>query len=257
MRLFRQCVRLPLIALHILVAMILTLTLVRRPDAQGLPGMRARRLAQFWYRVFCRLIGVHVHVHGMPASGVFLGVSNHVSWLDIPVLGTHQSAGFLSKAEVAGWPVIGWLAGRNGTIFIERGAQGAAGQVKETIRTSLSHGGSVHIFPEGTTTRGETVAHFHSRLFLAALEAGCPVQPVTLIYRPIGGRPSPAAFVDDARFLPHALRLLGEARLDVDLIFLPPIECPEHCNSRALARAAQQAVAEALTVSAQSLSPEV
>lgn len=241
MKTFRCIYRLIPLVLHLFIAVILTL-LLGRPNEAGMPDQRFRRVIQWWYRVFCRLFGVRIHVRGQPSDGPVLSVSNHISWLDIPVLGAYAPVGFLSKSEVRRWPLIGWLSGRNGTLFIHRGVNGAASQVSDQMAGHLGGGHSVHVFPEGTTTLGKEVRRFHPRLFQAAQSAGCPVQPVSIRYLPPVD--DAAAFVDNQNFLTHALRLLAMPRVDVALSFMPPIPV-DGTDRRGLSRAAEEAVREA------------
>ncbi|WP_238375797.1 lysophospholipid acyltransferase family protein [Ectothiorhodospira magna] len=227
--------------IHLLLAVILTL-LLGRPNQAGMPDQRFRRVLQWWYRIFCRLFGVRIHVRGQPSAGPVLSVSNHISWLDVPVLGAYAPVGFLSKSEVRRWPLIGWLSGRNGTVFIRRGATGAASQVSDQMAGHLRDGHSVHVFPEGMTTPGTEVRRFHPRLFQAAQSAGCPVQPVSIRYLPPADHAAP--FVDNQNFLTHALSLLTMPRVDVVLSFLPPIPV-EGRDRRSVSRATEEVVREA------------
>jgi 1-acyl-sn-glycerol-3-phosphate acyltransferase len=253
MRLIRRLYRILLLLPHVLLGVLITLAL-GRPDESGLPRPRFRRAILLWYRIFCWIVGLRIHVQGEPTSQTVLSVSNHVSWLDIPVLGAYVPAGFLSKSEVRHWPVIGWLAQRNGTVFIRRGEHGAANQVTDQMADHLKAGGSVHVFPEGTTTRGESVRRFHYRLFSAAQLARCPVQPVGLYYRPRDdGSESPAPFVGNDTLVPHTWRVLAEPHLDVDLVFKPPIPV-EDVDRRTLARTAEQGVAEVVAAGQEALS---
>lgn len=189
-----------------------------------------------WHRRALALIGVEVRIHGAPATGPTLFVSNHVSWLDIGTLSTIVDAGFIGKHELARWPVLGFLIRRGGTIFIERGGRGAAANAAVEMTRRLERGERVAVFPEGTTTDGSHVRRFHPRLFEPAQRTGVPIQPVALIYD------SPdAAFVDDKPFLRHLWRILAQPRIGVDVWLLPPIE-PAGRDRRALAREAQAAI---------------
>lgn len=193
-----------------------------------------------WHRRTLELIGVDVRIHGVPAAGPTLFVSNHVSWLDIGTLSTVVDAGFIGKHELARWPVLGFLIRRGGTIFIERGGPGAADNVADEMTRRLARGERVAVFPEGTTTDGTRLRRFHPRLFEPARRTGVPVQPVALAYD------SPcAAFVDDEPFLRHLWRVLAQPRIGVDVWLLPPIE-PDGRDRRALAAAAQAAIGDAL-----------
>src|SRR3546814_6893516 len=85
--------------------------------------------------------------------------------------------GFVAKREIAGWPLVGWLASRGETIFHQRGSTESLGGVLQVMLARLRSGHSVGVFPEGRTGHGDEVGPFHARIFLAAVEAGAPVPP--------------------------------------------------------------------------------
>ncbi|MHB1513358.1 MULTISPECIES: lysophospholipid acyltransferase family protein [Acidiferrobacter] len=88
----------------------------------------------------------------------------------------------MAKSEIEGWPVLGWLARQAGTFYIKRGDRKASAAVATRMTEAFVRDQSVLLFPEGTSTDGRQVRPFHARLFAAAIEAGCPVQPVVLRY---------------------------------------------------------------------------
>ena len=236
MGLLRILYRIPLLLAHIAwaLAFIATFALLgRRPPAA---------LVSHWHRWACRVLGVRVRVEGTLAPMPALLVANHVSWLDIPVLGGIAPVAFLSKAEVRQWPVIGWLATGAGTLYIERGRHHAAA-VAATMAARLAEGGGVLFFPEGTTTEGRRVRRFLWPLFRVAVETGAPVQPVALRYLESGRLSRHAPFVGDANFLTHGLKILTLPGLEAQVKLLPPIRGD---HARDLAVAAQAAVASAL-----------
>ncbi len=204
---------------------------------------RGKQRISLWHRQVCRALGVEVAVHGTPQPGV-LYVCNHISWLDIPVLGG-QLAGvrFLSKREVRAWPLIGWLAHRAGTLFVERGK--SEGSI-ELITEALRAGHSVLIFPEGTTTNGLDVRRFHPRLLQAAFEAQACIQPIALRYLNAAGTPEPAvAYIDEDSFTDTLRRIVAVRGLRAELHFLPPLE-PHTLPRRALAERAHAVIRQAL-----------
>jgi lyso-ornithine lipid O-acyltransferase len=180
-------------------------------------------LAQSWHRRLLKILGLRLRVEGAPLRGAHITASNHVSWLDIPVLGALEPTRFISKSEVRDWPVAGTFAVACGTFFIRRGKGGAA-PLLEKLVPHLKASGSVVLFPEGTTTDGTLVRPFHSRLFAAAIEARRPVQPVTLQYNlsPDGERIAP--FIGDDSLVNHVLRLLQVRELEVQVRYGPPIQ---------------------------------
>lgn len=144
---------------------------------------------------------------GEPQKGGCLQVSNHISWLDIPVLASINNPRFLSKAEVRQWPLIGWLAHRSGTLFIQRGNAKATQDVSQSLSSSLENGDTILIFPEGTTTDGESIRRFHPRLFSTAIETETNVQPIMIRY--------PA--IDDAQKTNQIVPYIGDQSLGDNL----------------------------------------
>jgi 1-acyl-sn-glycerol-3-phosphate acyltransferase len=125
--------------------------------------------------------------------------------------------------EISNWPVIGWLAARGETIFHHRGSTESLGGVLHEMLSRLRQGRSVGVFPEGGTRGGEGIGPFHARIFLAAVEAGVPVQPVALRYGEHGNAQKVVAFAPGEHFLGNFLRLLGEPARIAEVHFLEPI----------------------------------
>lgn len=200
---------------------------------------------RWWHRRFCRILALDIRVHGVAAEGHALWASNHISWLDISVLGAKFPVYFLSKAEVAKWPVVGWLARVAGTLFIQRGA-GDAGQVTGQLADHLRAGRNVLFFPEGTTTDGHKLKRFFHKLFSAATSTGLPVQPVLICYRDQDDALHPhAPFVGDDTFLSHAMEILKGDRIVVDILVLP-LEPVAGRDARTLSRELEAKMALAL-----------
>ncbi len=173
-----------------------------------------------WQREALAILGVRVRVHGRRVDGPTLFVANHVSWIDIGAMLMAVDAGFVGKAELRDWPLLGFLVVRGGTIFIQRGARDAAASAAEEIARRLARGDSAAVFPEGTTSRGGShMRRFHPRIFEGARRVGARVQPIAIVYdNPV------AAFVDDQAFWTHVWRVLGEPVIHVDLYLLEPVE---------------------------------
>lgn len=204
-----------------------------------------RPVIRWWHRRFCNILNLDIRVHGTPVQGHAMWVSNHVSWMDIPVLGARFPVYFLSKAEVAEWPVVGWLARVAGTLFIRRGS-GDAGQVGTQLAGHLRAGRNVLFFPEGTTTDGHRLKRFFHKLFSAAVLADVPIQPVLVCYRDEDDALHPhAPFVGDDEFLSHATDILRGGRIRVDVLVLPP-EPVNGRDARTLARDVEGLMAQAL-----------
>ena len=162
-------------------------------------------------------------------------VANHISWLDIFCIAAVCPTHFLAKQEVAAWPLFGWLSRRAGTAFIRRGGERGAAEATEQLVWRLRRGERVLVFPEGTSTAGESVRRFYPRLFQAALLARCPVQAIALRYPRPGGINRAVPFVGDDKLLPHLWRLLGEPAVDVLLCF-GTVHAPPYCSRDRLAR---------------------
>lgn len=200
---------------------------------------------RWWHRRFCNILNLDIRVHGEALEGHAMWVSNHVSWLDIPVLGSNFPVYFLSKAEVANWPVVGWLARVAGTLFIKRGS-GDAGQVMTQLATHLTDGRNVLFFPEGTTTDGHRIKRFFHKLFSAAVQADVPIQPVVVCYRDEEDGLHPhAPFVGDDEFLSHATDILRGGRITVDILVLP-LQPLNGRDPRTLAKEIEAQMSEAL-----------
>lgn len=139
------------------------------------------RYVQHFCRRLCQVFNIDVRVHGTIPRDPALWVSNHISWLDIAVLGSGARIFFLAKAEIENWPVIGKLAKGGGTLFIKRGS-GDSVRIKEHITDFLKQDIPVLFFPEATTTDGSRVKKIHGRILGAAIDAQRPVQICLICY---------------------------------------------------------------------------
>ncbi len=189
-------------------------------------------LAAHWFRVMIRLIGLRVHVSGQAADAPVLLVGNHISWLDILVVGSQAHTLFVSKADVKGWPVVNLMTRAGRTLYIERGAHGTA-DLRQQMQGRFDQGYRVLIFPEGTTTNGETTRRFQPRLFAVAIDHQIPVQVFALHYRQAS-----AAYIDDLSLLDVLWNCTAEKAVDVHLRFGPVLQ---QCERRdQYAQAAQE-----------------
>ncbi|MCW3149929.1 1-acyl-sn-glycerol-3-phosphate acyltransferase [Stutzerimonas stutzeri] len=205
---------------------------------------RKQRLTQWFLARLANALPLQVRVIGECPGEPMLWVANHISWSDIPLLGALLPMSFLAKAEVRQWAVLGWLAHQAGTLFIRRGA-GDTAQVNRELASHLRDGRHLLIFPEGTSTAGNTLRTFHSRLFACAVESGCAIQPVAIRYLR-DGEPDPLApFVGDDDLLSHLRRLLAGDLAEVKIQLLQPIRS-ENMRPRELASEAQDAIVRAL-----------
>lgn len=230
-----------LIILHVLIGMVLAI-LVGAAFVQHKPFQQP--VIRWWHSRLCRILGIKIRVHGKPVNHAALWISNHVSWLDIPVIGSQYRVHFLSKAEVAEWPFVGWLARIAGTLFIKRGS-GDAGKVSNQLGFHLANNRSILFFPEGTTTDGFTVKRLFSKLFSAAIDTDCTIQPMVLCYHNDQGLHPFAPFIGDATFFGHALTILKCNDIKVDLVILPA-EKVNGRNTKELAKYFEELMANAV-----------
>jgi 1-acyl-sn-glycerol-3-phosphate acyltransferase len=223
-----------------------------------LPQKKQRRILKTWSRQLLSILGVGIRIEGaQPARGesACLIVANHISWLDVFVLNAILPSRFIAKSEVRDWPLIGWLCRRGGTIFIERALRRNAASVNRQIATLFEQGYCVSLFPEGTSTDGRQVGHFHSALLQPAIDASVRLCPIALRYRDENGEYSDApAYVGDMTLSGSLWRILRSPRFDAWLAF-PPALATDGENRRVLAHAAQEAIAQEL-VNTSAASPQ-
>ncbi|MGH6913375.1 MAG: lysophospholipid acyltransferase family protein [Geminicoccales bacterium] len=214
-------------------------------------------LKRAWHRGCCAIFGLEIHIHGAPATGgATLYVANHVSYLDISVLGAVLNVPFVAKAEVARWPLFGLIGKLGETMFIDRAAARSAGQ-RDVLAARLGAGERLILFAEGTSSSGGRVLPFKSALFgaleRAAADRPVRVQPVTIAYTRFRGgltivhafRPL-YAWYGDMTLLPHIWTALGLPGAEVEVRFHAPVLASDFASRKALARHAEQAVASGL-----------
>lgn len=210
------------------------------------------QLARWWFISILRVLNVRVRLNADPLEHRGLIVANHISWLDIPVLGSVLPTYFLSKAEVKDMPVLGWLTAKGGTLFIHRGRHDLE-ELRDQMQRRLGDGHFLTFFPEGTTGRCDRLGPFHPRLFAAAIETGVPVVPVAVHYR--NDDPSqPKIPFEEESFLSNIWRVLGIWRTEVEVTVLPALESAG-MPRRALADQARRSIAQALNLPDDPLSP--
>ena len=207
---------------------------------------RQRELVQRWSLRVLRGLGVRLKVQGEFRPGAKLIVGNHVSWLDIvAILATHP-ARFVSKAEVAQWPIVGRMVVLAGTILLERARRRDAMRVMGLLTQTLQEGGTAAAFPEGTTGDGHALLHFHANLLQSAIDADVPVQPVAVRYSDAHHAISlAAAYVGDTTLVQSLWWVAGAKGLTVTLKVLPPHRVT-HADRRALAETLQAEIDAAL-----------
>lgn len=221
------------------LALLLLLRLIERP----LCG-QARPVTPFITQGVCKaafaILGLPLTVTGTPMQQKGAVVANHASWLDIFTLNAVQRIYFVSKAEVAGWPAIGWLARATGTVFITRKGTEAKRQ-QEIFEDRLRAGHKLCFFPEGTSTDAVRVLPFKSSLFQAFYTHGLDrvmfIQPVTVVYHaPPGQDARYYGWWGDMAFGPHLLMTLAARRQGrVEVIFHPEVPVDAFPNRKDLA----------------------
>lgn len=218
--------------------------------ALRLPGRDA--FPRWFHGRICQILGFRVIRHGQPAPQARLLVGNHVSWSDIFVLGSQFQGSFVSKAEVARWPVLGLLSRLQRTVYIDRRPSGTA-RHRDAVAHRLAEGGRLFLFPEGTSSPGRRVLPFKSALFAAVLGRDAVndimIQPVSLAMVRIDNLPPPRAFLSrygwygDMTLPDHVWSVLKTPRITFALLFHAPVPAAESSNRKELAQRCHRAVA--------------
>lgn len=241
---FIRAYRLARVALHLLVGL--------AKAGWILPWVspaRREEMVRAWSRKVLAILHVRVSIHGVLPPMVprnILVVANHISWLDIYLLNSAHHTHFVSKAEVRDWPLIGWLADKIGTMFIERARKRDTHRINGTIQGMLRSGGLVAVFPEGTTSDGSRIRPFHTSLLQPAIDCESLVVPVALRYpAPDGSANAAPAYIDDMSFGDSLKKIVGEKEIRAELTFLAPIPAAGKTR-RELARLAEAAIASEL-----------
>ncbi|QXE33390.1 1-acyl-sn-glycerol-3-phosphate acyltransferase [Streptomyces sp. GMY02] len=220
---------------------------VLTPLVSLLSGAHRDRLTRTWARTVIRAFGLRVRIVGepVPPRGTgMLVVSNHISWLDIPLLAAVFPGRMLAKSEIRGWPVMGAMATLGGTIFVERERLRALPGTVRTLATAMDEGSRVVVFPEACTWCGKDHGRFTTAVFQAAMDADADVRPVRLTYRGPDGEPSGApAFVGEDSLGASLWRVVKAEGLTAEIAVLPVIPAGCHADRRALSLAARLAVA--------------
>ncbi len=187
-------------------------------------------------------LGIRLDIDLAHAQRGALVVANHISWVDIFVINAALPSAFVSKEEVRHWPLIGWLAARSETVFLRRGSRGHAKVINGQIAGILGQGNYVAVFPEGTTTDGTHLLHFHAALIQPALAVGRPVLPVAISYWEADGSRSLApAYVGDVSLLQSTQAIARCRRLVARVVTCPVLGLAGE-DRRQVAAAAREAI---------------
>lgn len=184
---------------------------------------RAKRdlIKKQWLSLFSAIINLHIIREGDLPERTAILVSNHISWLDIIVIGQYLPAYFVAKSDISRWPIVGYLSKQAGTIFIRRGDKKHILATAEKMVWLLKQNSNIIAFPEGTTTQGDEVLNFHASLFQPALLTKSTIQPIAIQYH--GSAKEHAPFVGDDAFIPHLIKMLMLDKIEVQISFLPVI----------------------------------
>ncbi|MBN1378313.1 MAG: 1-acyl-sn-glycerol-3-phosphate acyltransferase [Gammaproteobacteria bacterium] len=244
MKVIRCTYRFILITLYLLSSSVMVCTILGRDPAHR--NAKDWRFINSRMRRLRKILGLRVHISGQPAVSPALLTSNHISWHDIIVLQSLVPTGFVGKAEIRDWPLIGWLSYQGNTLFVRRGKRESFEQIHAAMAERFSDNQSITLFPEGTTTIGESVKHFRSRLLEPAINLRVPIQPVMIWYRSKNMSCRELAFVGDEGLGSHLFRTLGEPHIDVYVHFCDAIITSKDDDRREVGRQAQVQVAEQL-----------
>lgn len=217
----------------------------------SVPVSIQKRIMHRWSVELLDVLHVRISVTGdvlMSEIKNGLIVANHISWLDVFVMSSVLPMRFVAKSEVRSWPFIGWLCARADTIFIERNKR------SDTIRTNiqavehLRKGNCMAIFPEGTTSDGTQIRHFHASLLQPAIDAQTPIYPVGIYYHDAANKPNfDAAYIDEMTFAESMWKILSSRDLRVRLTTASALSTHVE-NRRVLALEAHRRISHALSI---------
>lgn len=185
---------------------------------------KGKNVCQWWSLRATTILGLKIRQFGYPQQTTTLFTANHISFLDIIVLAAVTPVKFLAKETLRYWPVIGFISSSIGTVFIKRGNRRVMHHTLQIISQSLQQENSLVIFPEGTTTIGNSVNKFNTGLFQAAINTSKPVQPVALRYLRNGSPDRTAAYIDNDNFIVSLIKIMAQARVDVELVYCDVLE---------------------------------
>lgn len=210
---------------------------------------------RIWHSGLTWIFGLKTNIKGTPLQGEgVLYVSNHLSYLDIPVIGKRLTCYFVAKKEVASWPFFGLLARTQKTLFIKRSTSGLK-EAGQKIKSHLDKAENLVVFPEGTSSDGKMVLPFKSSLFNFSLQEGAliKIQPFTIrLVHVDGNDPDQDSYRDlyawygDMELLPHLWAFSCSKGAEIELVFHPPMDIAQFPDRKSLAQKAEQEVRSAL-----------
>lgn len=206
-----------------------------------------QRQIQSWSAKLLQLCGIQLALVGQPYVGQAkqgqFWVSNHISWMDIFVINSIRPTRFVAKADIRSWFLIGWLVAQADTVFIQRHQRQHTNQALNNIEQVLQQGGTIGLFPEGTSTDGTAVKPFKASLFQAAINQRAIIQPLAIEYLTEQGEHNTApAYCDDITLWQCLQQVLLQPQSTVRVHCLPCIASDAHTRQQ-LAPHVQRSIA--------------
>jgi lyso-ornithine lipid O-acyltransferase len=248
-------------------AMILGLTLPSmavQAVCLALPGKAKVAFPRFFWARFAACMGLEVRVVGELASTTsgrpVIFVSNHSSWVDVPVVGGVLPAAFVAKGDIDGWPVVRTIARLGRTIFVSR-QRGSTARERDAMQAVLARGDNLILFPEGTSSDGSRVLPFRSSFFAVAEGRGIAdskrrplIQPVSVVYDRLNGLPAGRssrpvfAWYGDMDIASHFWRMTQHLDMRVTVLLHAPLDPATFPDRKSLAQAVWQTVADGASI---------
>lgn len=214
------------------------------------PGNALAAKPSPWPRRFLaattRILGVRITSSGRPLIHDVFYVANHVGWIDIPILGSLTGTAFVSQDKIKSWPIVGWLARLNNTVFVSRTERHTVGSQVDALRQALAQRQPIAIFPEGTTTDGRSLLPFKPSLFAVLMPPPrrLLIQPVALCFDAQGQH---LAWIGEENAPQNAWRIFSsKTPIGCHLLFLEPFSPTDHPDRKQIAAQARRRIADAL-----------
>jgi lyso-ornithine lipid O-acyltransferase len=216
----------------------------------------SRWLPQLFHRLATSILGINIVQTGnYHKNAPCLIMSNHVSWSDILVMGACGPMRFIAKSEVASWPLFGFFARLQRTIFVERGKRSTIPRVNQKIAEAMAQHDPIVLFAEATSSNGTRIHPFRSSHARAAAQAAeahphktAYIQPVAIYYRGRWGMPlgrherADIAWYGDMDLVPHIWSIICQAPIECHISFGEPIACHGTTDMKALTAQAEKKV---------------
>ena len=239
----RQVWRLTCAAQYILLAAIVV-PVIFSPLTRKFP--KRRKVASFLYRRFYNALNIQLIIKGSPTQEPSLWVCNHISWLDILLLAGNNTVDFIAKTEVGKWPLIGYIVRKAGTLLIDRDNKFQAYRSLPLLQERIQTGMPIVVFPEGTTTNGNSTLPFKPMFYQAAIRENILVQPISLQYFDANGDVTDSvAFIDDDDFSISLKRILKQPKIIAEIHFLPVMSANDY-HRKQLAQLSRKSINHSL-----------